>query len=90
MAPCREWTLTRLALYQGLVWKNIMLQEKTFTIPLKKKKNKSNTKQTRFVISRERKKDVFSTNSQFFGRSLIRLKEHGLYLIICKIHLYIN
>lgn len=55
MAPCREWTLTRLALYQGLVWKNIMLQEKTFTIPLKKKKPKSNTKQTRFVISRERK-----------------------------------
>lgn len=47
MAPCREWTLTRLALYQGLIWKNIMLEEeKTFTVPLKakKKKNNPNTK----------------------------------------------
>lgn len=48
MAPCEEWTLTQLALYQGLVWKDIMLQEKTFTIPLKNtqtnNKNQHNTK----------------------------------------------
>lgn len=32
----------------------------------------------------------FQQMAIFFCRSLIWLKEHGLYLIICKIYLYIN
>lgn len=51
MAPRGEWTLTQLALYQGLVWKNIMLQEKTFTIPLKKTQTiKTNTTPNRLIL----------------------------------------
>lgn len=66
MAPRREWTLTWLALYQGLVWKNIMLEEeKTFTIPLKAKKTPTQH-QTDSFYNKQRMKDVFSANGHFF------------------------
>lgn len=39
--------------------------------------------------NKQRKKDVFSANSSVLA-SLIWLKDHGLYLIICKLCLYNN
>lgn len=62
-----------------------MLQEKTFTVTLKEKKHH----QIDSFYNKQRKKDVFSANSSVLA-SLIWLKDHGLYLIICKICLYNN